>query len=142
MNNSPCRQKTKKNRYYSKLLSFLLTFIMMLTLNEFNNLMTTTAFAVTGSSVAADGSYSGYSSEGTVTVTVSNGKIASVSANVKSKYQSYISSAFSSVIGKAATANNIDAVSSSTSPCSVFSSLQQFFSVIDRRSAVRYSHTR
>ena len=114
MNNSPCRQKTKKNRYYSKLLSFLLTFIMMLTLNEFNNLMTTTAFAVTGSSVAADGSYSGYSSEGTVTVTVSNGKIASVSANVKSKYQSYISSAFSSVIGKAATANNIDAVSSST----------------------------
>ena len=76
--------------------------------------MSLNVFAVTGSTLAADGTYSGDSSEGTVTVTVSNGKIANVSANVKSKYQSYISSAFSSVIGKAATANNIDAVSSAT----------------------------
>ena len=101
---SPGIRKTLRAR----VLSLLLTAVLILGAN------TMTAFAVTGSTIAADGTYSGYSSEGTVTVTVSNGKIANVSANVKSKYQSYISSAFSSVIGKAATANNIDAVSSST----------------------------
>ena len=70
--------------------------------------------AVTGSQVAADGTYTGSSKEGTVTVTVSDGKIVSVSADVKSKYQSYITSAFSSVTGKAATYNNIDSVSAAT----------------------------
>ena len=100
--------KVKQAKMLTRLLSLLVLLTMVV------GLFPTTAFAVSGSTVAADGTYSGYSSEGTVTVTVSNGKIASVSANVKSKYQSYISSAFSSVIGKAATANNIDAVSSAT----------------------------
>ena len=84
--------------------------------------MSTNVYAVTGSTVAADGSYRGYSSEGTVTVTVSNGKITDVTANVKSKYQSYISSAFSSVIGQAATADNIDAVSAATKHISAIKS--------------------
>lgn len=97
-----------RRRLFFHVVSVVTALIMVLSVFGMN------VFAVTGSQVAADGTYSGYSSEGTVTVTVSNGKIAGVSANVKSKYQGYISSAFSSVIGKAATANNIDAVSSST----------------------------
>lgn len=107
------REKMKRK---NRILAMLLTAMLCIAL------LPVQAFAVTGSTVAADGVYSGYSSEGTVSVTVSNGKISKVSANVKSKYQSYISSAFSSVIGKSATANNIDAVSAATKHMSAIKS--------------------
>ena len=70
-----------RRRLFFHVVSVVTALIMVLSVFGMN------VFAVTGSQVAADGTYSGYSSEGTVTVTVSNGKIAGVSANVKSKYQ-------------------------------------------------------
>ncbi|MBE5999800.1 MAG: FMN-binding protein [Sarcina sp.] len=120
-----------KKRLFARVTSLLLSFCMVLSLGGFicpggsyaesekngrglADLLSTTVYAVTGSTVAADGTYSGSSSEGTVYVAVSGGKITSVTASVKSTYQSKITSAFSSVIGKAATYDNIDAVSMPT----------------------------
>lgn len=120
-----------KKGFFAKMTSLLLSFAMVLSLGGFicpgglsagggsggpglAGLLSTTAYAVTGSEVAADGTYSGSSSEGTVYVAVSGGKITSVTASVKSSYQTKITSAFSSVIGKDATYANIDAVSMPT----------------------------
>ena len=76
------------------------------------------SFGVTGNAVAADGSYSGSASKiGTVTVTVSNGKIAGLTCSKasKSSYQTLVNSWLNKINGASATYDTIDAISAATS---------------------------
>lgn len=94
-----------------KILAALLTAAML-------SALPATAFAVTGSASAADGTYSGSgSSVGTVTVTVSNGVITNVTSSkaTKSSYQTLVKSWLSKVNGTAATYDAVDAVTAATS---------------------------
>ena len=95
-----------------KTLAFILTVILALTM------LPLSAMAVTGSVVAADGSYSGSgSSVGTITVTVSNGKITNVTCSkaTKSSYATLVTSWLNKIKGKEASVNTIDAVAAATS---------------------------